>query len=98
MNGDTLTVRELRDELARLPAFDGDYTNVTELRIRPQFQRVQLIAEPRVEELADEERSLVKSAARLREDINRLKAEQQKLTRGLRAIREQVRTRKPQLP
>lgn len=98
MSCDTLTVAQLRDELDRLPALDGDFTNVTELRIRPVSQRVQVVAIPEEADLEAELRSLMSACAREREALGKLRDEKSKLRAQLAKIRARRRTRPLNLP
>lgn len=99
MNVDTLTVRQLREELARLPAFDSDLTNIAELRIKSgNYHRVQLVSLTDPGQLTDELKNLLRQVETERQALAEKRAERKKLTASLRRIREQLRTRKPNLP
>jgi hypothetical protein len=101
---DTMTIAQLRAALAGIPAFAGDYTlagdytNVIEVRVRPEFQRLQFVTRFDEQQLTDEQRALVKANNVLEKRHELLKAESKRLTDRLRHIRHTARTRKPNLP
>jgi hypothetical protein len=95
---ETMTIRELRDLLNGMPALDGDYTNVEEVRIRCEFQRIHLITPLDSHALSEENRALITANSQLRKNIEANKKEFDTLKHRLGAIRHQIRTRKPNLP
>jgi len=98
MSADTLTVGELVDELRRLHVHNNDFTSVVAIELRPQFQRVMVRTETDIGEQTEQQKNLIAANAQLRAEHEKLKCQSDKLRRGLRAIRRQIRTRKPKLP
>jgi hypothetical protein len=95
---ETLTLGQLREIVQTLPGLEGDYTNIEAISIRPHFQRIVLVPDMSSLPLDQEQRELISACNRLRLESEKLKKEGDKYAVRLRAIRNQIRTRKPALP
>jgi hypothetical protein len=95
---DTMTLHALREAIKRLPGLDGDYTNVTEIRILPEFERVQLVTTTRMKDLGEVEKRMMSANTRLEQVNSELKKTGDKLATRLRHLRRSARIRKPNLP